>query len=68
MNRDEKLGMFLIVILGVIALGLYLHWVNGRDEKIMKAGTEYENCIKEQYHQTPADYHVTNGTYPECKK
>ena len=66
MNENQKITLT-IVIGAIIIIGL-LMWSARRDEQIMKAGTEYENCIKSQYHQTPADYYVTNGSYPECKK
>lgn len=67
MEKNEKLQLFLLVIIIAIGLGLYLYWINGRDETIMKAGSDYEQCVKEKFDTTPADYNARNGEYPKCE-
>jgi len=55
-----------IIIIAIVIGAIVLYWSAWKDEKRAEAVSIYEDCIMEQYNQTPADYYQLNGEYPIC--
>lgn len=67
MTKSEKVYAWIFGILAVSAIGWYLHWLDGRDQRLMVWAEAYERCVYAEYHTTPsAWYYEHENKYPEC--
>lgn len=58
---------FAIGALIFLALCLLIRWSEKHDEKIQVAADKYEECVRNEYGMSPAQWYAENGKYPECK-
>lgn len=62
----EKVILRLAALAGVIAVFGVLSLANKHDERVFEAAANYEACVEETYHTTPAHYRLEHGEYPVC--
>lgn len=60
-----KIGFYIVLALVVVALSIW--YGNWRDAEMTAAMTTYEDCVKAQYHTTPASWYAEHGVLPECQ-
>lgn len=56
----------IIGILIIVVVIVFVSWSSNRDEKIMEAAHQYEQCVLDEYETTPASFREVMGYYPPC--
>lgn len=68
MTFIEKIPPALYVVVGVIALVVGFNVLAAKhDVAVAQAASQYEKCVREQYHTTPSAWREQHGEYPSCQ-
>ncbi len=71
MDKIDKVFIVLQGVLVVILMGVVLYMgislSNKHDSEVMKAGDMYTQCVRSNYHTTPAQFYARHNYYPLCK-
>lgn len=54
------------LVAALIIMPLCVYILAKHDAAVSEAADRYEDCVREEYGTTPAQYKVENGAYPTC--
>lgn len=65
-QAKDKMTIWLCGIGAIIAVAIFLSWVNKHDKAIEQSSEAYEKCVMAEYNTTPSAWYNEHGQYPEC--
>jgi hypothetical protein len=66
MESAEKKKLWIAGIIGLIAIFLYLSWIDATDGQRQIAADRYEACVNAKYGMNPTEWYAKHGSYPYC--
>jgi hypothetical protein len=64
MHIAKQIAIVTIILAGMAGI---LAWSSDHDRKVMQAADIYEECVRDQYGVSPANWYAEHGEYPTCQ-